>query len=212
MELAEARALVKQKTDKDSTVRHLISVEGVMRALARRFGEDQDRWALAGLFHDLDQDQTGEDSDRHAYLAAEWLREARVEEPVVNAVLAHAHEQYRTDLMAKAVVHADAIAGLLVAAALVRPERSEGMKVSSVKKKLKERSFAPGVNREEVYGAEAPWGCPWRSSSPSPSPASSRSHPTSACSSERGSSGDRGRGVRGRSEASSPSAAQASSW
>jgi uncharacterized protein len=160
MELAEARALVKDKTDKETTVRHLISVEGVMRALARRLGQDEHRWALAGLFHDLDQDRTGEDSDRHAYLAAEWLREAEVEEPVVNAVLAHAHEQYRTDLMSKAVVHADAIAGLLVAAALVRPQRSAGMKVSSVKKKLKERSFAPGVNRDEVYGAEQTLGLP----------------------------------------------------
>jgi putative nucleotidyltransferase with HDIG domain len=160
MELAEARALVKDKTDKDITVRHLISVEGVMRALARQFGEDEDRWALAGLFHDLDQDQTGDDTSRHAWLAAEWLREAGVEEPVVNAVLAHAHEQYRTDLMSKAVVHADAIAGLLVAAALVRPERSAGMKVSSVKKKLKDKAFAPGVNRDEVYGAEESLGLP----------------------------------------------------
>jgi uncharacterized protein len=160
MELTDARALVKDKTDKDITVRHLISVEGVMRALARRLGEDEHRWALAGLFHDLDQDRTGEDSSRHAYLAAEWLREAGVEEPVVNAVLAHAHEQYRTDLMAKAVVHADAVAGLLVAAALVRPERSAGMKVSSVKKKLKEKAFAPGVNREEVYAAEEVLGLP----------------------------------------------------
>jgi uncharacterized protein len=160
MELAEARALVKDKTDKEITVRHLISVEGVMRALARRFGEDEDRWALAGLFHDLDQDQTGEDASRHAYLAAEWLREAGVEEPVVNAVLGHAHERYRTDLMSRAVVHADAVAGLLVAAALVRPQRAEGMKVSSVKKKLKEKSFAPGVNRDEVYGAEAVLGIP----------------------------------------------------
>ena len=160
MELADARALVKDKTDKDITVRHLISVEGVMRALARHFGEDEERWALAGLFHDLDQDQTGEDSSRHAHLAAQWLREAGVEEPVVNAVLAHAHEQYRTDLMSKAVVHADAIAGLLVAVALVRPERSAGMKVSSVKKKLKNKAFAPGVNREEVYGAEETLGLP----------------------------------------------------
>jgi putative nucleotidyltransferase with HDIG domain len=160
MELAEARALVKDKTEKDITVRHLISVEGVMRALARQFGEDEDRWALAGLFHDLDQDQTGEDLSRHAHLAAQWLREAGVEEPVVNAVLGHAHEQYRTDRMSKAVVHADAIAGLLVAAALVRPERSAGMKVSSVKKKLKEKSFAPGVNRDEVYGAEETLGLP----------------------------------------------------
>ena len=148
MELAEARALVTDKTDKDITVRHLISVEGVMRALARQFGEDEDRWALAGLFHDLDQDQTGEDSARHAHL-------------VVNAVLAHAYERYRTDLMSKAVVHADAIAGLLVAAALVRPERSAGMKVSSVKKKLKEKAFPPGVNRDEVYGAEASLGLPF---------------------------------------------------
>src|SRR4029450_5344559 len=160
MELVEARALVKDKTDKDITVRHLISVEGVMRALARHFGEDEHRWALAGLVHDLDQAQTGEDSSRHAHLAAEWLREAGVEEPVVNAVLAHAHERYRTDLMSKAVVHADAIAGLLVAAALVRPERSAGMKVSSVKKKLKEKAFAPGVNRDEVYAAEQMLGLP----------------------------------------------------
>ena len=160
MELAEARALVKDKTNKDITVRHLISVEGVMRALARHFGEDEDRWALVGLFHDLDQDQTGEDSSRHARLAAEWLREAGVEEPVVNAVLAHAYEQYRTDLISKAVVHADAIAGLLVAAALVRPERSAGMNVSSVKKKLKNKAFAPGVNRDEVYGAEESLGLP----------------------------------------------------
>jgi uncharacterized protein len=160
MELAEARALVQDKTDKDITVHHLISVEGVMRALARRLGQDEHRWALAGLFHDLDQDQTGEDSAQHAYLAAEWLRAAGVEEPVVNAVLAHAHAQYRTDLLAKAVVHADAIAGLLVAAALVRPERSAGMKVASIKKKLKEKAFAPGVNRDEVYGVEATLGLP----------------------------------------------------
>jgi uncharacterized protein len=155
MDRAAAIELCRQKAGKETTVRHLISVEGVMRALARRFGEDEDLWPLTGLFHDLDQDQTHDDPDRHAYLAAEWLREAGVDERVVNGVLAHAHEQFRTDLMSKAVVHADAVAGLLVAAALVRPEKAAGMKVSSVKKKLKEKAFAPGVNREEVYGAEA---------------------------------------------------------
>ncbi len=153
MELEAARALVRERTEKETTVRHLISVEGVMRSLARRLGEDHELWALTGLFHDLDQDQTGEDLERHAYLAAGWLREAGVDERVVNGVLAHAHEQYRTDLMSQAVVHADAVAGLLVAAALVRPEKSAGMKVSSVKKKLKEKAFAPGVNREEVTSA-----------------------------------------------------------
>src|SRR2546426_12049028 len=125
-----------------------------MRRLARHFGEDEERWALTGLFHDLDQDQTGDDPSRHALLAAEWLRQAGVDEAVVNGVLAHAHPEYQTDLMSRGIVAADAVAGLLVAAALVRPERSAGMKVSSVKKKLKEKAFAPGVNREEIAQAE----------------------------------------------------------
>src|SRR3990170_2598212 len=160
MDLDEARAFAKQKTAKETTYRHLVSVEGVMRRLGTHFGEDEELWALTGLFHDLDQDQTANDPDRHAHLAAEWLREAGVDEEVVNGVLAHAHAEYRTDRMSRAIVAADAVAGLLVATALVRPERAAGMKVSSVKKKLKEKSFAPGVNRDEVLGVEEGIGLP----------------------------------------------------
>lgn len=154
MEIQQARDLARSKTEKDTTYRHLVSVEGVMRRLGRHFGEDEERWALTGLFHDLDQDQTGEDLERHAYVAAEWLREAGVEDDVVNGVLAHAHPEYQRDRMSRAIVAADAVAGLLVAGALVRPERASGMKVSSIKKKLKEKAFAPGVNREEIALAE----------------------------------------------------------
>src|SRR5438067_12520026 len=154
MNIEEAHAFARRHTEKDTTYRHLVSVEGVMRRLGRHFGEDQERWALTGLFHDLDQDQTADDPNRHAYLAADWLREAGVEESVVNGVLAHAHPEYQRDLMSRAIVAADAVAGLLVAAALVRPERSVGRKVSSVRKKLKEKAFAPGVNREEIALAE----------------------------------------------------------
>ena len=160
MQRDEARAFAHEKCLKETTYRHLVSVEGAMRALARRFDEDVDVWGQTGLFHDLDQDHTGDEGAQHARLAAEWLREAGVDEVIVNGVLAHAYEEYRTDLMSKAVVHADAVAGLLVAAALVRPEKSAGMKVSSVKKKLKERSFAPGVNRDEVYDVEESVGLP----------------------------------------------------
>jgi len=160
MEREAALRLVREKAEKETTVRHLISVEGVMRALARRFGEDEHTWGLVGLFHDLDQDLTGDDADNHAHIAAGWLREAGVAEPVVNGVLAHAWEEHRTDRMSQAVVHADAVAGLLVAAALVRPEKANGMKVSSVKKKLKEKAFAPGVNREEIAQAEERLGIP----------------------------------------------------
>ena len=160
MDRATAHAFARERCLKETTYRHLVSVEGVMRALARRFDGDEDLWGLTGLFHDLDQDHTGDDGAQHARLAAEWLHEAGVDERVVNGVLAHAYAEYQTDLMSKAIVHADAVAGLLVAAALVRPERSAGMKVSSVKKKLKERSFAPGVNREEVTGVEESMGLP----------------------------------------------------
>jgi len=160
MDREQAVELVREKTEKETTVRHLVSVEGVMRALARRFGEDEGVWGLVGLFHDLDQDQTHDDLERHAYQAAEWLREAGVEERIVTGVLAHAHEEHRTDRMTRAIVHADALAGLLVASALVRPQKAEGMKVSSVKKKLKERAFAPGVNREEVTSVEEGIGLP----------------------------------------------------
>ena len=154
MDRERAMSLVRDKAEKETTVRHLVSVEGVMRRLARHFGEDEETWGLVGLFHDLDQDQTHDDADRHAYQAAEWLREADVDDAVVNGVLAHAHERYRTDRMSQAIVHADAVAGLLVAAALVRPEKAQGMKVSSVKKKLKEKAFAPGVNRDEIIEVE----------------------------------------------------------
>ncbi|MGH2739230.1 MAG: HDIG domain-containing metalloprotein [Actinomycetota bacterium] len=154
MDREQALALVREKAEKETTVRHLISVEGVMRALARHFGEDEETWGLVGLFHDLDQDQTHDDEERHARLAAEWLRSAEVDETVVNGVLGHAHAEYRTDRVSQAIVHADALAGLLVAAALVRPEKAVGMKVSSLKKKLKEKAFAPGVNRDEIRDAE----------------------------------------------------------
>jgi putative nucleotidyltransferase with HDIG domain len=154
VEREAALALVREKAEKETTVRHLISVEGVMRRLAEHFGEDPERWGLVGLFHDIDQDQTHDDPERHAYVGAEWLKESGVDEAIINGVLAHAHEQYRTDVMSKSIVNADALSGFLVACALVRPEKTTGMKVSSCKKKLKERSFAPGVNRDEIVSSE----------------------------------------------------------
>ena len=113
------------------------------------------------MWHDLDYDQTADDFDRHTHLTVEWLKEEGYDdERVLNAILAHKDEQYRKDLIDRAIVHADAVAGLLVACALVRPEKAQGMKVSSVKKKLKEKSFAPGVEREEIRDVEESIGIP----------------------------------------------------
>jgi putative nucleotidyltransferase with HDIG domain len=153
--------IVRKHAEKDITVRHLISVEGVMRALAEHFGEDEARWGLAGLFHDLDQDQTHDTPERHGHQSVEWLRaEGFGDEQVLNAVLAHMWQECQTDLMSRSIVHADGLAGLLVACALVRPDKAIGMKVSSVKRKLKEKSFAPGVEREKIRGVEESIGIP----------------------------------------------------
>jgi uncharacterized protein len=161
MDREEALAIVREHTTKEITYRHLISVEGVMRALARRFGEDEERWGLTGLWHDLDYDFTEDNLERHAHQTVEWLRERGFEDgAVLNAILAHRFEENRRSLLDKAIVHADAVSGLLVAAALVRPEKATGMKVSSVKKKLKEKSFAPGVEREEIRNVEESIGLP----------------------------------------------------
>src|SRR2546428_12709276 len=96
MERSEALALVRARTEKDITVRHLITVEGVMRSLARHFGEDEDRWGLGGLFHDIDMDQTHDDVERHAHVGAGWLREAGGDEGIVYGGLGPDHLQYRT--------------------------------------------------------------------------------------------------------------------
>jgi uncharacterized protein len=155
MTRAEALEIVRRYTDREITYRHLIAVEGVMRSLAKRLGGDEDRWGMVGLFHDLDYDRTQQDLSQHAYKTVEWLKEEGFDDQeVLNAILGHRFEEYRTDLLSKAIVHADAVAGLLVACALVRPQKAIGMKVSSVKKKLKEKSFAPGVEREEIHGVE----------------------------------------------------------
>lgn len=161
MERDAALEIVRKYTTKEITYRHLISVEGVMRALARHFGEDEQRWGYAGLFHDLDYDVTADDFEKHTQLTLQWLREeGYTDEQVLNAIVAHKEPEFRTDLMSRAIVHADAVAGLLVASALVRPEKAAGMKVSSVKKKLKEKSFAPGVEREEIREVEEKIGVP----------------------------------------------------
>jgi putative nucleotidyltransferase with HDIG domain len=161
MTRTQAVAIVRKYSSKETTFRHLVSVEGVMRALARRFGEDELRWGFSGLFHDLDQDITHDDIQRHGHQSVEWLRAEGFDDPdVLNAVLAHAWEDHQTDLMSRSIVHADGVAGLLVACALVRPDLADGMQVSSVKKKLKQKAFAPGVERDKISGVEGSLGIP----------------------------------------------------
>jgi uncharacterized protein len=125
----------------------------IMEALARHLGlpdEDVARWGLAGLLHDLDYAETAEDPERHARGAAEELAGV-VDDEIVHAILAHAcHVPLETD-MDRALYAADPLTGFIVAAALVRPDKSlAGVEVRSLKKRWKEKAFARGANRDQM--------------------------------------------------------------
>jgi putative nucleotidyltransferase with HDIG domain len=138
--------------------KHMLSVEVAMRFYARKYGEDEEIWAMAGLLHDCDYEEYP-DLQEHTQVSARWLREAGYDERIIYAILAHNHlnpeSQPRTTLMARALYACDEITGMITATALVRPDKNIlGLEVSSVRKKMKSKGFAAGVNREDlVQGA-----------------------------------------------------------
>jgi putative nucleotidyltransferase with HDIG domain len=157
MELAEARALVADRIPTSNLVGHCVATEAIMDALAARFGlaeADRTRWALAGLLHDLDYAETGEDPARHGLVTAELL-DGKVDDEILHAILAHAEKAPRESLMDKALYAADPTTGFIVAAALVRPDRSlANVEVRSLLKRWKEKAFARGASREQMATAE----------------------------------------------------------
>jgi len=131
------------------------AVEVAMRAYARRFGGDEELWAMAGVLHDMDYEKYPQE---HPYRGVEELRRLGYPEEVLEAILGHASYTGvpRRTLMAKALFAVDELTGLITAAVYVRPDRSIlGLELSSLKKKFKDKAFARGVNREEIrMGAE----------------------------------------------------------
>ena len=150
-----ALALVHRWVESESLRHHMYAVEAAMRAYARRFGEDEELYGIAGLVHDLDYEKRPEE---HPLPGAELLREEEYPEELVHAVLAHGYPtrsdvepHTRLDLTLRAC---DEVTGLITAAALVRPSRSVmDLEAKSVMKKFKDRSFAAGVDRDEVTHA-----------------------------------------------------------
>ncbi|MGI9021283.1 MAG: HD domain-containing protein [Solirubrobacterales bacterium] len=148
----EAWDLVCEWVESDSLRKHLLAVEAGMVAYARRFGSDEERWAVTGLVHDLDYERYPDLDTGHPRYALEELEARGYPEDVIDAVAGHATflGVPRETRMAKALFAVDELSGFIAACALVRPTGIEGMKPKSVKKKLKQPSFAAGVNREEV--------------------------------------------------------------
>jgi putative nucleotidyltransferase with HDIG domain len=153
----EAWDLVCEWTESVSLRKHMLAVETAVRAYARRFGADEETWAVAGLVHDLDYERYPDLETGHPRYGVEELRKRGYSDDVIHAVLAHADFMGvpRESLLDKALFACDELAGFIAACAYVRPEGIAGMKTKSVKKKLKQPSFAAGVNRDDVYrGAE----------------------------------------------------------
>lgn len=153
----DAWNLLTEYTDKDGLIKHALGVEAAMRAYAAKLGGDEDAWGIVGLIHDFDYQQNPTE-DTHLRVGTEILRERGWPEEWVRAVASHADYMGvpRDTPMAKALFAVDELTGFLVACALVRPDKSiADVKVKSVKKKLKDKAFARGVDRDDVRrGAE----------------------------------------------------------
>lgn len=157
MKRDEQVELLKTHLKNKNLFKHSLATEAVMRALARRFGEDEEKWATAGLMHDIDYDKTAEEPEKHANIGADMLGKAGFTDEIVAAVRAHnpAAGAERVTLMDKALAAVDPLTGLIVASALIRDEKKlEIVDTQFVLNRFKEKLFAKGANREEIRKCE----------------------------------------------------------
>ena len=142
-------------TESDSLRKHALAVEAGMRAYARRFGEDEEIWAVTGLVHDLDYERHPDLETGHPRYALSELEQRGYPQDVIDAVAGHADflEVPRETLMAKTLYAVDEMSGFVTACALVRPTGIEGMKPKSVRKKMKTPAFAAKVPRDQLERA-----------------------------------------------------------
>jgi len=147
----EALAWLQEKVKTQNLVKHMLAAEAVMGALARRFGEDEQKWRMAGLLHDIDLDTVGKDMARHGNVSADWLAEKGFPGEVVHAVRAHAGHVQPETRMDRALISVDPLTGLIVSAALIHPSKKiANIDAAFVLKRFGEKRFAAGANREEI--------------------------------------------------------------
>ena len=153
MNREEALKILKENLPNQNLVKHSLAVEAMMKALAEHFKEDSERWALAGLLHDIDYDKVKDDLSQHSLAGAEILKELGLAEDICQAVKTHneAHGIAPETLMEKALFVADPFTGLLVAATLVLPSKKiKDLTPENVLNRFKENSFARGASREII--------------------------------------------------------------
>ncbi len=158
MNRQEAFSILNEYTKSPALIRHGLCVETTMRHYARLAGADADQWGLAGLLHDFDYERWAQPPD-HTRQGAKILRDAGCDEEIIRAILSHVpwnlEDTPRDRPIRKTLFAVDELSGFIVAAAQVRPDRLVGMKPKSIIKKLKQKSFAAAVSREDIHeGAE----------------------------------------------------------
>ena len=149
----EALDSIKANVENKNLIKHMLATEAIMRALAERLGEDEEEWGLTGLLHDIDMELTGADMKSHSKLGADLARELGASEAMAHAILSHkeAHGIPLETKLDKALFCVDPLTGLITTAALVRPDKKlAGLEARSVIKKFNEKSFAAGVNRQQI--------------------------------------------------------------
>lgn len=149
----EALDSVKANVGNENLIKHMLATEAIMRALARRLGEDEEEWGLTGLLHDIDVELTGGDMNAHSRLGADIAVELGAGKAMAHAILSHneAHGIPLETKLDKALFCADPLTGLITAAALVRPDKKlAGLEAKSVIKKFKQKGFAAAVSREQI--------------------------------------------------------------
>ena len=149
----EALDSIKANVENANLIKHMLATEAIMRELARRLGEDEEEWGLTGLLHDIDMELTGGDMSQHSRLGADLARELGASEAMAHAILCHneAHGVPLETKLDKGLFCTDPLTGLIVAAALVRPDKKlAGLEAKSVIKRFKEKGFAAGANREQI--------------------------------------------------------------
>jgi putative nucleotidyltransferase with HDIG domain len=157
----DAYKLMTSHVKNENLQKHMLSVEAAMRFYARKYGEDEELWAMTGLLHDADYEEYP-DLREHTQVLAGWLRQDGYDGRIIYAILAHNDlntANPRTDLLSKALYACDEVTGMITATALVRPNKSIiGLEVSSVRKKMKTKGFAAGVNRDDLVRGAAELG------------------------------------------------------
>ena len=160
MSRADDLALLHEYTKSESLIRHMLAVESAMRAYAGKYEADVEKWGTVGLLHDFDYERWPDPPD-HPLKGSAILKERGYPEDVIYAIKSHA--DYLTDcprvsLMDKALYACDELCGFITACALVRPQRLEGMKAKSVRKKMKTVAFAAAINRDDIASGAADLG------------------------------------------------------